>query len=466
MAQRKFPDALTLIVGIMVIFMILTWLLPAGSFERTEKEVNGLTREVVVPGTYAEVKQSPQSPWDVLIAPLKGFAEAADIIGFVFFVGGAFAIINRTGAINSGLMQVVRFSEKNPAYKKLIIPLVMTLFSLGGATFGMSEETLVFVMITIPLAHAMGYDAVVGLAIPFIGSGVGFAGAFSNPFTIGIAQGLAEIPLFSGYEYRLIVWTIFTIVGITFVMIYANRVEKNPHKSLVYGMDTEMDFAGVHKDEDLRYTPVRKVILALLAVAIGMIIVGATRWDWYINEISALFIGLGIVVAVIYRLGISETLNSFYQGCKDVLVAAIIIGFSRGILVIAEDGQIIDTILHGISTAAEGLPNYLSVQIMFVVQTGINFFIPSGSGQAALTMPIMAPLADLLGITRQTAVLAYQFGDGISNIIIPTSGVVMGLLSISKIPYDKWFRFAFPLIIILSVVAMLLLIPPTTFYTW
>lgn len=466
MAKRKFPDALTLIVGIMAVVMILTWILPAGSFERTRKEVNGITRDVVIPGTFEEVKSSPQTPWDLLIAPLRGFADAADIIGFVFFVGGSFAIINRTGAINAGLMRVVEFSRQKPAYRNLIIPLVMTLFSLGGATFGMSEETLVFVMITIPLAHSLGFDAIVGLSIPLIGAGVGFAGAFSNPFTVGIAQGIAEIPLFSGSGYRLIVWAIFILVGIAFVMVYANRVARRPEKSLVYGIDTEMDFARSHHDEDLRFTPIRQLILALLAIAIVMIIVGATQFGWYINEISALFVALGIVVAIVYWLPLSETLNAFYQGCRDVLVAAIIIGFARGILVVAQDGQIIDTILHGVSQAAEGLPNYISVQIMFAVQSGINFFIPSGSGQAALTMPIMAPLADLLGITRQTALLAYQFGDGISNMIIPTSGVLMGLLSISKIPYDRWFKFVFPLIILLSVVAMVLLIPPTTFYSW
>lgn len=464
--QRKFPDTIILISLIMVIFMVLTFVVPAGSFDRETKTVAGMEQELVVPGSYETVKQRPQDPWNVLKAPLKGFAEAADIIGFVFFVGGAFAIVNRTGAINAGLMSVVALSKRHPRYRHAIIPFTMVLFSLAGSTFGMSEETLVFIMITIPLAHAMGYDSLVGIAIPFLGAGAGFAGAFANPFTIGIAQGIAGIEIFGGMQYRLLVWLIFTTVTIAFVMRYVFRLEKDPTRSLVHDVDVEMDFADTHKEEDMTLTGRRKAVLGLLGLAIVALIYGATKLGWYIMEISALFVLLGIVAALVYRLSVQQTVDAFYKGCKDVLVAAIIIGFSRGLLVIAEDGKIIDTILHSISSASEGLPQYLSVQIMFLVQSAINFFIPSGSGQAALTMPIMAPLADLLGFGRQTAVLAFQFGDGISNLIIPTSGIVMGVLSIARVPYDRWFRFLMPLVILLSIIAMLLLIPPVTMFSW
>lgn len=465
---RKFPDTLVIIFSFMILFTILTWVVPAGEFDR--ELVNG--KNVIIPNTYHKVEQSPKLI-ELFIMPIKGFVSAAEIIGFILIVGGVFTIINYTGAINAVLFKIIKASKTNPTLKKMVIPIIMFFFSLGGATFGMAEETLVFIMITIPLSISLGYDSIVGVSVAFIGAAVGFAGAFFNPFTIGIAQGIAEIPIFSGWEFRVIVWFIFTIAGILYVSYYARKVEKDPITSLVG--DIEYDDKVMNLEEqDLQLNGRRIAILGLFAFSILLLVVGVQTkplifdWlsNWYIEEISALFLALGIASGLIYGIGPSKMVSYFGEGARDMAMAALIVGFAKSIILIGEEGKIIDTILYSVSTLGEDLPNYISVQLMFLVQTGINFFVPSGSGQAALTMPLMAPLSDILGISRQTAVLAYQFGDGITNMIIPTSAVLMGVLQIAKIPYDKWFKFILPLVVILSIIAMILLMIPVLFFNW
>ncbi len=516
MSIKKFPDTITIVVSILLVFVGLTWLIPAGEYQRDytykldesfyqktlehddldevrpyfssfypstfigEKEfketlapvmeegqwekhaekIKELSRyrKVVIPGTYEKVKSNPQNLWDFLVAPIKGFENAVLVIGFVFLVGGAFGILNKTGAIEAGLARMITFSKDRPQYKVAIIPIVMVLFSIAGATFGMSEEVLVFIMITIPLAMALGYDSIVGVAMPFIGAGAGFAGAFSNPFTVGIAQGISNVPMFSGWEYRLVVWLVFTVAAIAYVMWYARRVMLSPERSSMYEIDNERELQeNAHATEfNIRH----KLVLLSLTGALVLLIVGVTMWDWYIQEIAGLFIGLGILSAFIYRLSTEESTSAFLSGAKDMMTAAMVIALTNGILTVATDGKIIDTILHTLATSANGLPKAISIQIMFMFQGFLNFFMPSGSGQAALTMPIMAPLSDLLGITRQTSVLAFQLGDGLFNMIIPTSGVTMGVLAIGKIPFNKWFRWLLPLMIGFLVLGMLLLVPP------
>lgn len=457
---RKFPDVLTLLTFFMLCFTILTWVVPAGQFQRQTFQ----NKEVVVPGTYEQIAQNGQGVMEFLTAPCRGIIAASEIIAFVFLVAGAFGIVQRTGAIQAFLERVIAFGLANPGYKMLIIPLLMTLFSLGGATFGMAEEVLVFVMLTIPLAHALGYDTVVGVAIPFIGAGAGFAGAFINPFTVGIAQGIAELPPGSGFNYRLLCWVIFTAVAVGFVTWYSRRLEKDPTRSVVYGLPNKWNAAL--EQEKMELTPTRKGVLLLLVGALALLVYGVQEWGWYIEEISGLFVGMGLLASVVGRLSAEETVKAFSHGASDVVLAALIIGFSRGLLVIAEDGAIIDTILNHLSSLADGLTPAVSVLVMFFFQSFLNFFVPSGSGQAALTMPLMAPLSDLLQVQRQVAVLAFQFGDGISNLIIPTSGVTMGLLEIASIPFDRWFKFCFPLVVILSAVACVLLVLPVTLFSW
>ncbi len=429
--MKKFPDTLVIILGIMAVFAALTWIIPAGEFARAESG----GRAVIVPGSYELTASSPQGLGAVLMAPARGFISAAQIIAFVFLVGGAFGIITRTGAIDSGLQQIVAFSQSNPRYKRSILPLVITLFSLAGATFGMSEEVLVFVLITIPLARALGYDTITGVAISFVGAGLGFAGAFINPFTVGVAQGIAELPPGSGLGYRLAAWGCITLTGIVYIMRYASKVEQHPEMSPVYEAGGE-DKPTAGTAPQHHFTAAHKAILLLLAAAIGLLVYGVSNWGWYINEIAALFIATGLIAGAAGRLGWGKGAAAFKEGAGDMLTAALVIAMAKGLIVIAEDGKIIDTLLHAMASATAGLPKAVTVELMFALQTALNFFVPSGSGQAALTMPIMAPLSDLLGIGRQTAVLAFQFGDGLSNLIIPTSGVTMGVLAIARIPYS------------------------------
>ncbi|MEN8138127.1 MAG: Na+/H+ antiporter NhaC family protein [Bacteroidota bacterium] len=447
--MRRTPDAMAIVSAIILIFIGLTWIIPAGEYARIVDPNTG--RTVINPDTFTYVKSNPQSILAFFTAPLKGFIKSAEIIGFVFLVGGAFAVFSKTRAMDASLQSLLKFAGDNKQYKSLILFLLVFLFSLAGSTFGMSEEVLVFILITIPLAKSMNYDNIVGVAIPFVGAGAGFAGAFINPFTIQIAQGIAEVPLASGMNYRILVWLAYTIVTGIFIVRYAAKIDKSPELSLIYNIKGASE---IKSNEHIDYNLKRKILVFLFLITLALLVIGVKNWDWYISEIAGLFVAFGIFSAIIYQLNINEAFEAFKEGAIQMLPAALIIALSRSILVVAEDGHIIDTILHSIANASEGLPAYISVQLMFFVQGFINFFIPSGSGQAALTMPIMAPLSDVLGITRQTAVLAYQFGDGLFNLIIPTSGITMGVLSIANIPYNLWIKWIWKLIVFLMITSM------------
>lgn len=454
MKIKGFPHTITIIMLIMVVFVILTWIIQAGEYQRVE--FNG--RMVVVPGTFKEIPNQPQGLWAMLTAPIKGFVSAAQIIGFCLLVGGAFGMINKTGAISSGLSSVLNLSMRKPKYKKLVIPLIMVLFSLAGATFGMSESVIVFVMITIPLAIALGYDSITGICMSFMAAGIGFAAAITNPFNIGVAQGIAELPMFSGWDFRIIVWVVMTSIAIAYVMFYARKLEKNPTLSPVYEIDKTRNLQDLSNASQMEFTWKRKLILVFLFISLIILVVGANKWKWYINEISALFLALGIVSAIIYSLSMKDTIDAFISGAKDMITAGLIIGLSRGLLVIATDGKIIDSILYAVSGWGKDLPAEVSIQFIFLFQSCFTFLVPSGSGQAALTVPIVAPLSDLLGIGRQTAILAFQLGDGIMSMIVPTSGVTMGVLAIANIPYPVWLKWFVKLLLLFFITAMLLLV--------
>ena len=446
----KIPPTLVLIFSIIVLFGVLTWIVPAGEFKRVEKD----GRTVVVPGTYTQVASHPQGIDKILAAPVKGFVQAALIIVLVFVAGASFGVVNATGAVNSGIEVLASAVEKSPVLQKVMIPILMSLFSLAGATFGMSEEVLAFILIFIPFARALGYDSIVGVAIPFVGAGTGFAAAFLNPFTVGVAQGIADLPLFSGIEFRLVMWVVFTGLAIVFVSRYAAKIKKNPKLSPVFALDNDR---GEKKDPTLlgALSTRQKVVLLVLAATLVSLVVGALKFDWYITEIGALFLGMGILAGIVGRLSMKEFSDSFVSGAKDMLTAALVVACSRGILVIATEGKIIDTILDAMTGLVRQAHPIISAYMMLVVQFTLHFLVPSGSGQAALSMPIMTPLADLLGITRQTAVLVFQYGDGFNSLILPTSGVTMGVLAIAKIPYEKWLRWVIPLQVILYGVGMI-----------
>jgi uncharacterized ion transporter superfamily protein YfcC len=450
------PHTLALIFIIIVAVWALTWLIPSGEFERLEKG----GRTLVVPGTYHRVEANPQSVGTIFSAPLRGLADAANIVGVVLICGGAFGVVNATGAIHAAFFYAIRATERSALVRRGAIPVLTLLFSLGGATFGMSEEILAFIVIFVPFAKALGYDSIVGVAIPLVGSGAGFAAAFLNPFTVGLAQGIAELPLFSGIEYRLIVWAVVTALAIMFIVRYAERVKRNPASSRMYEIDHEHAIQPLGRIADPKLSRSQKFVLAVFAISLLALIAGTLKFDWYIIEIGALFLAMGIVAGLAGRLRINQIAEAFLAGTKDMIAAALVVAFSRGILVVATEGKIIDTILYTLAGfTGQGHP-LTSAYLMLFVQAGINFFVPSGSGQAALTMPIMAPLSDLLGISRQTAVLIFQFGDGFNNLIIPTSGVTMGALSIANIPYEKWLPWVVPLQILLFVAGMVLIAIP------
>ncbi|MCB2204009.1 AbgT family transporter [bacterium] len=454
---KKVPNVFVIVFSLIILAAVATWVLPGGAFDRTSEDVGGVSREVLVEGSYHAVDAVPQT-WEVFTAPMDGFLRLAEIIAFIFLVGGAFSILNETGAIAAGTRQLVRKLEGR---EFLIIPIVMTFFSLFGAVFGMCEEAMPFVLIFVPLALSLGYDSFVGVSLTFLAAGVGFAGAFINPFTLQIAQGLAGVPLVSGWEYRVIVWVLITGGSIAWVMVYAARIKKDPTRSLMYELDNERrkeiqqkqmeqgDFSGRHV----------ATLLILLGGVIGMIF-GVTMYGWYITELSALFLAMGVLAGVVSRQSPNDLAKHFIMGVKDMTSAAMIVGFAGGIIVLLEDGHVMDTILYGMSRVTSNMPRMLSADAMYGMQMALNFFIPSGSTKAALTMPIMGPLADLSGLTRQTAVLAYQLGDGFTNMIIPTSGVTIGTLTMAKIPYDRWFKWHLPMQVFFFVLSLLLLVWP------
>jgi uncharacterized ion transporter superfamily protein YfcC len=458
--KYKAPNTLIIVFSVAVLTTILTWIIPGGEYDYIEK--NG--REVAVPGSFHYVDRVPQGIGALLTAPLKGINEVSYIIGFVLVIGGVFSVIAKTGAMTGAIHAIARAHTQKPGRDKILIPAVMIIFSLAGATFGMSEEVIPFVLLFIPLARNIGYDSITGVAMCYVAAHVGFAGAFINPFTVGIAQGLADLPALSGIEYRILIWIFLTAVAIVIVMRHASRVKKDPVSSPVYELDLERWPRDANASIDTEKMTGRQIaVLALLGVTIAGLIYGVMKYEWYVTEMGGLFLGLGIASAIVGKLKINDIAISFIEGAKDLVGPALIIGFARGILIIAQQGEIIDTILYWLSQAISIGHPVLSAQLMFVTQSFINFFIPSASGQAALTMPIMAPLSDLVHITRQTAVLAYQLGDGFTNMIVPTAPVLMGVLGLSKIPWDVWARWILPYQILFFILGLLLLIPPVLF---
>lgn len=459
--MKKIPHTFTIVFGLIVLAAVLTWVVPAGEYTRV---VEG-GREVVLNDSFHRVDAAPQT-WQVFSALFNGFVDKADIIVFILMVGGAFWILNNSHAIDVGVMAFLRRVQRLSRYKlvsklgvnNIIITLVMLLFSLFGAVFGMSEETIAFVVVFIPLAIQMGYDSIVGVCMCYVAAHVGFAGAMLNPFTVGIAQGIAGIPLFSGLEYRLFCWVVLTVIGIAFVLWYAARVKAKPDRSPVHKLDDYWR-ERASSTEQSTLTVRHILILILLLLTIVALVVGVLAWDWYIAEISALFLAMGILAGIIDRQTADDIAKLFLAGCKDILSAALVVGLASGIIFILRDGRIMDTLLYGLSRSLAHTGEVASLGVMYVFQTLLNIVMPSGSAKAALTMPIMTQFADLIGVSRQTTVLAFQFGDGFTNMLTPTSGVLIGVLGIAHIPYGTWLKWVWRFIVGLIVVGFLLMLP-------
>jgi uncharacterized ion transporter superfamily protein YfcC len=459
MGRKKIqlPHTLVLIYAMVVLTVIATWLVPGGQYQRVEKD----GRTIPVAGSFRFSERQPQGIGALFISPLKGFVDAAPIIAFLFIMGGVFAVIQKTGAVTAFIQNLAIKFGRSRALRVLLIPVTMVIFSLGGAVFGMCEETMPFVLIFVPLALSLGYDTIVGVCIPFVGAAAGFAGAFFNPFTVGIAQGIAGLPLYSGIGYRLIVWALGTAIAIALVMRYASRVLKNPKASPTYEEDLEKKKAldlNLSSAQKVKVLTSHKLVLYFFLAGMALLVFGIMKYKWYINEIAGLFLALGIISGLLGRLKSEEIARSFAEGAKDMMNAALIIGCARAILVVAMDGKILDTTLYYMAKAIAHFHPILSSQLMFLSQCVINFFVHSGTAQAALTMPIMAPLGDLVGITRQTAVYAFQLSEYI-NPILPTSGVTMGVLGLARLRWEKWAKWLIPLIVVWVIFALLSLIP-------
>lgn len=453
----KVPHTYAILFLIMIAAMVASYLIPAGQYEREEVD----NRTVVVDNSYTQVEQSPVGFFDLFKAIPTGMSEASNIIFYIFLVGGAFGIIRATGAIESGIAKVV---DKLERQEKFLIPIVMILFSILGATIGMAEEVIIFVPIGIAVARAIGFDAMTGTAMVSLGAASGFIGGMLNPFTVGVAQGIAELQVFSGIGFRFGAYIFFLTFAIWYVMRYAAKVKKDPTQSVIYEIEKRAKKSSTKDQAELlgAFNWRHGMVFLFLAVGLGVNVYGVFEWGWYLTELAASFIVIGFAAGLVGNLGVNRMFDAFIDGMKLVVFGALIVGFARAILVIMEQGVIMDTMINGLSSVISGLPNALTVIGMFFTQVVINFFIPSGSGQAATTMPIMTPLSDLLAIERQVAVLAYQYGDGITNSIIPTSAALMGYLAVAGIPYDKWVKFVWKLIVGWLVIALVALVVAVT----
>ena len=431
MRRFKVPNTYVIIACILVVCAMLTWFVPGGQYVKGE---DGAL-------SYEQVDSVPQT-WQVLPAIYHGFVKQAGIIIFILVVGGAFWLLNATGAVTAG---IGRFIARVGKRDKVVLAAITVLFSLAGAVFGMSEETIPFVGIVVPLVVSMGYDAFMGMLIVYVASNVGFSSAFLNPFTVGIAQGMADLPLFSGMGYRIFCWAFLTILLTVFVVVYAHKTRKAPTADVAV--------------EDTPLTHRQGWILGVLLLTVIMLIVGVTCWDWYLPEITGLFLGMGIICGIIAGFNANRIADELLAGAKDILSAALVVGFASGIIVLLQDGKVVDSILHSMQEGLDGTGRAGSLTAMYGIQAIINFIIPSATAKAAITIPIMAPFSDMVGVSRQAMVLAFQFGDGFTNMLTPISGVLIAALAMARIPYAKWVKWIWKMVVVLLVLGLLLLLP-------
>ena len=426
----RVPHTYALLFGLIVLAAIATYWIPAGSFDRVEHQ----GREIVRPESFHRVEAHPAGLTEIFLAFPKGLLETAHIVFYIFLIGGAFSVINATGAIEALIHGVVRACRGNG---EVVIVVLVVLFSLGGATIGMAEETLVFLPALVVLARRLGYDEITAGAIGMVGAGAGFAGAFLNPFTVGVAQDIAGLPLFSGIGFRLVVWAIITTITAVYIVLWSRR-RRSPTAAdnLASTPDTadsfSLDFRGWS-------------VLAVLLGGLAAVVVGAMSWGWGILELSGLFVAVAILAGLLGGLGANRTAELFVEGAAAIAGGALVVGLARGVLVIFEAASVTDTILNAMASAVQTLPAGISIAGIYGVQVLLNFLVPSGSGQAALSIPILAPLADLVGVSRQTTVLPYQFGDGFTNVFTPTQGYFMAGLALIKVSWEQWVRFIWPL---------------------
>lgn len=417
MGTRKLPNTYVIITALIFLCAVITWFVPGSK---------------------------PQT-WQVFSALYDGFIKQAGIIVFILIVGGAFQTLGSTGAVDFGIR---RFIARTGKHDKIVLAAIALLFSAGGAIFGMSEETIPFVGLVVPLVISMGYDAITGLLIVYVASNIGFSSAFLNPFTVGIAQQMAELPPFSGMGYRVVCWVLLTAATIAFTLIYASRIKVDRAQ----GQELELEAEGTSHKRHV-------AVLLILLAAVTALIVGATCFHWYMAEISALFLAMGILCGIAGGFNANRIADEFLAGAKDILPAAMVVGLASGIIIILQNGNVLDPMLNGLAAAASSSSKTASLSLMYGVQALINLFIPSATAKAAITIPVMAPFSDMIGLSRQSMVMAFQFGDGFTNMITPTSGVLIAALAMAKVQYTEWAKWIWKSVLALLVIGFLLLIP-------
>lgn len=489
----KVPDTYVIIFFVVCFAALLTYLIPQGMYETQEISyiVDGTesTRTVIKDNSFQYVLDDNGQPLKQGISLFEAgggvgllnymfegmvsgdkWGSAIGVIAIILVCGGAFGIIMRTGAVEAGIMGMIR---KGNGKEKLLLPVLFIFFSLGGAIWGMGEESIPFAMLLVPMVIAMGYDAVTGVLITYVATQIGFGTSWMNPFSVAIAQGVAGVPVLSGATFRVVLWVVFTGAGMAMMLVHANKVKKDPLSSISYHSDAYFR-NDLEVNEPAENTEKFKTghILVLLTMAAGIVWViwGVLKEGYYIPEISTQFFIMGLVsgiIGVIFKLNgmkLNDIASSFKQGAADLVGAALIVGMAQGIMLVLGGSDpaaptVLNTILHGISEAFVGVSGTFAAVLMYLFQAVFNFFVVSGSGQAAITMPIMAPLADLLDVTRQTAVLGFQLGDGLTNIIVPTSGCLMGALAVARIDWSQWIKFMWKylgVLVIMSIATMII----------
>ncbi len=453
-ANFKFPSAYTILFILIALVAALTWIIPAGQYDRVENKELG--KDVPVSGTYKAVEGNPQDVVDVLLAPIDGFydhssyeATAIDVSLFILIIGGFLGLVTKTGAIDAGIERVTHRLEGR---EEMMIPILMALFAAGGTIYGMAEESLPFYSLLVPVMMAARFDPLVAAATVLLGAGIGVLGSTINPFATVIAANASGIPFTDGIMLRVIMLVIGYIICVAYVMRYARMVRADQSKSIVYDKyeENKAHFLGNQSDEGLEFTTTRKIILTIFGASFGVMIYGVSAAGWWMAEISAMFLAATILVGFVARMSEEEFTNSFIEGARDLLGVALIIGIARGIVVVMDNGMITDTILYSAEQLVTGLSSVVFINVMFFIEVLLSFLVPSTSGLAVLTMPIMAPLADFAGVGRDLVITAYQSAAGLVNLITPTSAVVMGGLAIARVPYVRWVKWVAPLLAILT----------------
>jgi uncharacterized ion transporter superfamily protein YfcC len=442
----KVPNTYVLIFGFMVLAAILTYILPAGEYSLVKDEVTG--RSLVDPLSFHFVDSNPTNLLDFLLAVPRGLTKSAGIIFLIFIIGGSFKIIDDTGALRVSISSLV---DKVGNKAIIVVPIVMAGMSVLGMLGIVVTSSIAFIPLGVMLAKRLKIDPVAGVAFMYIGAYSGFAASPILPATLQLAQNIAGLEPLSGLALRFFVWAAVFVTAALYTVRYTKKVQADPSNSVLEHIDwgDSEEF-----DEKEKFSLVHGLILLVVVSVFAIYGYGALNWKWGNDHMAAMLLLAGLLSAVIARVNPDKVAESFIAGCKNIVFGTMIIGFASAISLILSDGKIIHTIIYGLSLPLIGLPSMVSANAMFLVNLVFNFFVSSGSGQAAIVMPLMAPMADIVGITRQVAVCAYQWGDGFSNTIIPTSGVLMAVLAVAKVPFEKWLKFMIPLFLMWVAVGM------------